>query len=152
MSVDPARLDYEVFTFGRPMVPSDEYDPLEWQAFHAGWQARNLGVLELADLGRRVLYGLGTGDRREQWFLDRDRLRAMVTTPLVADPPAPPAEYTPAQVAAYTAGWTVRTAEIQPIYTVGSDVLAGLSDGRAEQADPDWITERDQLRAMLGVS
>lgn len=151
MSVDLARLDFSNWKFGRPLVSSDEYDPLEWQAFQVGWLARDEGVALLADTGRRVLYGLQTNDTSEAWFTARDQLRAMVTTPLAPDPPAPPETYTPEQVAAYDAGWTTRTAEIQPIFMVGLDVLLGLTDGRAVNADPAWMMERDQLATMLGL-
>jgi hypothetical protein len=151
VSVDPVRSDFEGWRYGRPMVESDPYDPSEWEAFRAGWTARDLTVGALAEVGRRVLYGLMIGDRREQWFIDRDALRTLVTTAIPDEPPAPPDNYTPTQVDAYTAGWTIRTAEINPIRTIGEDVLAGIEDGRQQNADPQWMAERDQLGAMLGV-
>jgi hypothetical protein len=152
MSTPAAWLDYSTWKFGRPMVATDVYDESEWEAFEVGWNASDTAAGQLADVGRRVLYGLSVGDTRPQWFNDRQALQSLVTQPLPSDPPPPSADYTPEQIAAYTAGWTFRSTEIAPIYAVGLDVLNGLNDGRAASADPRWMAERDQLRQALGVS
>ena len=106
-------------------------------------------VQELATVGRRVLYGLSVGDTRPAWFQDKAELQTLVAQGVATDPPA--SSYTGTQLVSFNAGWTYRHAEVSPIYTVGTDVLAGLSDGRALAANPVWLAERDQLREMLGV-
>jgi hypothetical protein len=151
MSADPAWLDFANYKYGRPMLATDPYDDAEWQAFQTGWDMRDTAVHNLAEVGRRVLYGLSVGDTKPTWFQDRDALSVLVTQGISADPPPAPADYTDAQVTAFNAGWTIRHAEVAPIYSVGTDVLAGLSDGRATAADATWMSERDALREMLGV-
>jgi hypothetical protein len=152
VTVDPAWLDFSTYKVGRPMLATDPYDESEWEAFQAGWQACQAAAGQLAEVGRRVLYGLSIGNTSPQWFNDRQTLAILAAQGLPANPPAPPDTYTPTQITAYTAGWTFRSTEIAPIYSVGLDVLNGLMDGRATAADPTWMTERDQLRQLLGVA
>lgn len=151
MSVDPIWLDFGTFKFGRPIVSTDTYDDGEWLAFKTGWQQRDQGVQQLADVGRRVLYGLSVGDVRPSWFEDRSNLLTLVTQAPQPDPPAAPSGYTDTQVLAFNAGWTARHVEVAPIYTVGIDVLAGLLDGRAAEGQQAWLDERDQLEKMLSL-
>ena len=106
-------------------------------------------VQELATVGRRVLYGLSVGDTRPTWFEDKATLQTLVAQGVATDPPS--SSYAGTQLVSFNAGWTYRHAEVSPIYTVGTDVLAGLSDGRALAADAIWVAERDKLREMLGV-
>jgi hypothetical protein len=133
------------------MLATDTYDDADWQAFQTGWDMRNQAVQSIAEVGRKVLYGLSVGDTKPTWFQDRDTLAGLVTQGISADPPPAPSVYTSGQVIAFNAGWTIRHAEISPIYSVGTDVLAGLTDGRAIANDAVWLSERDALREMLGV-